>query len=104
MPGIRALNPLKIGQVTLTEENADLFIQACNRAYPGGFNGSFRGALGIVVNDFLNIAAILSPEDIKKIKEITNKDSILEALAFLGEERIKQNGHATTKKPGKTIP
>ena len=89
-PGVRGVSSMAVGQVHMVREQSEAIIQAVNRCYPGQSNGSLKCAMELILIDFLEIPVKLSPEDINQLIEITNTNSICEALAVIGEQKIKE--------------
>lgn len=95
--GVRGVKMMAVGQVHLQNEIRDLILQAVNRCYPRESNGSLKCAMELILIDFLEIPANLSPEDIDILIRSIGTQSICEALGKIGEEYIKN-----LNKTGKT--
>lgn len=88
--GVRGAQGLAVGQLHLDRKLAETFIEAVNRCYPGTNNGSLKGAMEIVINDFLEIPQLLAPDEVERLISLTSSKTICEALAKLGEAKLKE--------------
>ncbi len=92
--GVRGAHKFATGQATLDAETAENLVHAVNIHYPGKTNGSLKGSLEIIVEEFLEIPAEITPADAEKLMHVTNTDTICKALVALGLQRLSQNGNS----------
>ena len=105
--GVRGRNGIMgqaVGQVHMPRDQAEQFIKMIAFFYPGQTNGTFSGAIELLINDFTNIAPILErngsldPEDVEQIIKIGDGDTFMESLAKIGTKAIREQEKQQKKK------
>lgn len=87
-PGVSGLsNNFKTGSAVFTLEQVELIKECANRSN-GNSDHSLRSAIEYICLEYINLHTVLEVEDIDKIKERGDCESLCESLAIIGKQSL----------------